>query len=91
MTLAPPPQDIHVCSAINGESKRITESVLFKVTVFHFRDEINAAFAKPPRTALRVFLGQQLLRVGPFKLVDLLSDYLCFAKRVLGVGWLSST
>ena len=66
---------IHLCSAVRRESKRITQSVKFKSTVFHLHDESNAAFAKPPGTALHFFVCQQFLPVGPFKLIDFVWYY----------------
>ena len=92
LTTASPTQlNIHVCSAMSGESKRITQSVQIKSTIFHLRDEINAAFAKPPGTPLQIFLGQRLLPVGSFRLVDFLPDYPRSAKVLLHVVWLSCT
>ena len=50
---------------MSGESKRITQSAQIKSTIFHLRDEIDAAFVKPPGTPLQIFLGQRLLRLAP--------------------------
>ena len=66
LTPAPPTQlDIHVCSAMSGESKRITQSVQIKSTIFHLRDEINAAFAKPPGTPLQISWASDCYRLAP--------------------------
>ena len=80
-TPAPPTQlDIYICSAMSGESKRITQSVQIKSTIFNLRYEINAAFAKPPGTPIQIFLGQRLLPVGSFRFFELLFDYRRSAK-----------
>ena len=51
----------------------------------------DAAFGKPPGTALRILLRQHLLPVGPFKFIDFLFNYLRSATVILDVVWMSST
>ena len=78
---APPTQlHIHVRAWLSGETKHIVQSVQTKSTIFHLRDEINAAFKKPIGTPLRMFLGdtcQQQLPIDHYhsQLIDFLPDY----------------
>ena len=92
-----PPTKLHiqVRAWLSGETKNIVQSAQTKSTIFHLRDEINAAFKKPIGTPLRMFLGdtcQQQLPIDHYhsQLIDFLPDYPRSTNVALSVIWLAT-
>ena len=96
LTPAPPTQlHIHVRAWLSGETKYFVQSIQTRSTIFHLRDEINAAFEKPLGTPLRIFLGdtcQKLLPICHYhcRLIDFLPNYQRSTNVFLCVVWLAT-
>ena len=90
----PPTQlHIHVRAWLSGESKCFVRSAQSRQTLFHLRDDINAAFGKLHDAPLQLLLGDTCLEPIPISLshrplVDLLLDYPQSNKVFLRVVWL---